>query len=302
MSRVRRRLVAIAAAWLGIVPGCSSSTGGDGEVPAASPGLELAGEDYPRARRSFSTRLIREGPASREYEPIRAPAGAIAVEYSSAGRTLKALASPPRSGSGRAPGLLFLHGGFALGAGHWEMTGPFREAGYVVMVPSLRGENGQGGSFSLFHDEVDDALAAADALAARADVDPKRLYVAGHSVGGTLTLLAALTSDRFRAAASFSGSPDQVQYTRNRPERTPFDLARPGELRIRSPVAFADRFRCPVRLYFGDEEYGVQSATRRTASLAHRPGLDVEAVEVAGGHDTVNAEGVASCLRFFRAH
>ena len=37
--------------------------------------------------------------------------------------------------------------------------------------------------------------------------DAKRLFLAGHSVGGTLTLLTALASNRFRAAASFDGFP-----------------------------------------------------------------------------------------------
>ncbi len=169
------------------------------------------------------------------------------------------------------------------------------------MVPTLRGENGQPGSFSFFFDEVDDVLAAADRLAGRPDVDPDRLFVAGHSVGGTLTLLAALASTRFRAAASFSGSPDQVEYTRGRPDRVPFDPADPTEFRLRSPVAFASHFRCPVRLYFGDEELWLQSSTRRTVGLARRAGLDVKDVEVEGGHDTANPAVIKACLAFFRS-
>ena len=81
------------------------------------------------------------------------------------------------------------------------------------MTP-LRGENGLPGSYSMFYDEVEDVLAAADALARLSYVDAGRLSVAGHSVGGTLTLLAALASNKFRAAASFSGSPDQVAWSR----------------------------------------------------------------------------------------
>jgi len=292
----------MAAACLMIAPGCSSTARDDGEIPAAAPGLELAAEDYPAARRRFSTRLIRQGPAALDSEPPRVPIDAVGIEYFSAGRPLKAFVTPARPGAKRGPALLFLHGGFSFGEGHWAMTRPFREAGYVVMVPTLRGENGQAGASSLFFDEVDDVLAAAGALADRPDVDPGRLYLAGHSVGGTLTLLAALTSARFRAAASFSGSPDQVEYTRGRLASVTFDPAIPGELRIRSPVAFANRFKCPVRLYFGDEEYWLQPATRRTASLAKKAGLDVEAIEVPGGHETANPEVIASCIAFFRAH
>ena len=297
-----RRAVAIAAILLSITPGCSPTTPDYGDLPPASPGLELGTEDYPAARRAFSTRLIREGPAAANRQPPRTPDGAVEVEYLSSGRSLKAYASPPRPGARRGPAVLFLHGGYSFGEGHWAMTRPFREAGYVVMVPTLRGENGQPGACSLFFDEVDDVLSAADVLAARPDVDPGRLHLAGHSVGGTSTLLAALTSKRFRAAASFSGSPDRFESTRNRPDQIPFDGEAPGELRLRSPVAFADRFKCPVRLYYGEEEYWLQSSTRRTTILARKAGLDVEAIEVPGGHESANPEVIARCIAFFRAH
>jgi dipeptidyl aminopeptidase/acylaminoacyl peptidase len=169
------------------------------------------------------------------------------------------------------------------------------------MVPTLRGENGQPGSFTLFHDEVDDVLAAFELLASRPDVDPNRLFVAGHSVGGTLALLAALSSGRIKGVASFSGSPDQVEYTRGRPDRVPFDPTRSDEFRIRSPVVFATFFRCPVRLYHGEEELWLQPSTRRTALLARNAGLNVDAVEVAGGHDSANPEVIRQCIAFFRS-
>ena len=76
------------------------------------------------------------------------------------------------------------------------------------MMPALRGENGLPGDFSGFYDETSDVLAAADVLRAQPGVDPERLYLAGHSVGGTLTLLAAMASPMFRAASAFSGSAD----------------------------------------------------------------------------------------------
>ena len=226
----------------------------------------------------------------------------MAVTYRSGPLTLAALASPVVRGARPGPAVLFLHGGFELGTGHWDLTRPFRAAGYVVLTPSLRGENGQPGGCSLFLDEVDDVLAAAEALAGRPDVDPARLYLAGHSVGGTLTLLAALASDRFRAAASFSAAPDVVEWSRGRPDRIPFSSDRPEEFRMRSSVAFADGFRCPARLYFGEDELWLQPATRRAALLAERAGLDVRAVELPGGHDSANPTSIAAAIGFFREH
>ena len=41
------------------------------------------------------------------------------------------------------------------------MAQPYRDAGYIVMIPILRGENGQPGFYTMFYDEVDDVLGAA---------------------------------------------------------------------------------------------------------------------------------------------
>ncbi|HCV72593.1 MAG TPA: aminopeptidase, partial [Agrobacterium sp.] len=62
------------------------------------------------------------------------------------------------------PAVLFLHGGNATGDGHWAMMKPYWEAGFVVLLPSFRGENGQNGNYSGFYDETADALAAATYL------------------------------------------------------------------------------------------------------------------------------------------
>jgi len=47
----------------------------------------------------------------------------------------------------------------------------------------------------MYHDEVDDVRAAAASLAKLPFVDPGRVFLAGHSAGGTLTMLAAKLGD-----------------------------------------------------------------------------------------------------------
>ena len=168
------------------------------------------------------------------------------------------------------------------------------------MAPILRGENGQPGVFSLFYDEVDDVLAAAEALAGLPDVDPSRLYVAGHSVGGTLALLAAMSSNRFRAAASFSGSPDQVSFVRFQEELVPFDDNDPREFQMRSPLAFPQSFKCPVRLYYGNQEILFRRVSQEMARQAKSFGLDVEAISVPGDHMTAVPEEIRQCIGFFK--
>ena len=108
----------------------------------------------------------------------------------------------------------------------------------------------------MFYNEVDDVLAAAESLAQQPGVDGNRLYVAGHSAGGTLALLSAMTSTRFHAAASFSGSPDQVRWAQQeQPEMVPFDPEDRREYQMRSPLAYPRSFKCPVRMYYGNEEF-----------------------------------------------
>jgi dipeptidyl aminopeptidase/acylaminoacyl peptidase len=202
----------------------------------------------------------------------------------------------------RRPAVLFLHGGFAFGADDWEQTLPFRRAGFVVLTPTLRGENGLPGAYSMFYNEVDDVLAAADTLAGLPYVDSSRLYVAGHSVGGTLTMLAVLTSNRFRAAASFSGSPDQVAWARGQSELVPFDPSDQQEFQMRSPLAFPRSFKCPTRLYYGSRELLFSSSSKKTAQLARAAGLDVEAVSVPGDHFTSVEPALQQAIAFFKQH
>jgi len=52
--------------------------------------------------------------------------------------------------------------------------------------------------------EVDDVLDATTYLEKQPYVDSHRIYLGGHSTGGTLALLAAECSDRFRTVFSFA--------------------------------------------------------------------------------------------------
>src|SRR5439155_25111145 len=147
------------------------------EPPPATPGLELQAESYAKARSAFRTKLVRKGPAPQRWGKVRIPPGVQEVEYRSGELRLKAWLSPPPKTAGKLPAVLYLHGGWAFDEGDWEQTKPFRDAGFVVMTAILRGENGLPGFFSMFYDEIEDVLAAADYLAKVPSVDPKRLYV-----------------------------------------------------------------------------------------------------------------------------
>lgn len=256
--------------------------------------------DYAQARQHFHTKLLREGPAPQDWQNEHPPDGVREVPYQSGNLRLRAWVSGQPADGKRRPAVLFLHGGFAFGGEDWVQTLPFRNAGFVVMTPTLRGENGLPGAYSMFYNEVEDVLAATEELAQLPYVDSNRIYIAGHSVGGTLTMLAAMTSKRFRAAASFSGSPDQSVWARMQPQGMPFNAADPREFQMRSPIAFPTSLKCPLRIYYGSQEPFFAADSQRIAHLAKAAGLDVEAQTVPGDHFTMVDPAIQLAVAFFR--
>jgi dipeptidyl aminopeptidase/acylaminoacyl peptidase len=285
--------LALIIGLMALSPGCQSH-------PDVSPGLGLQQEDYAQARSAFKTKLLRQGPSPQPGEPLQTPPNTVAIDYRSGDLTLKAFVTPDPGDGAKHPAVLFLHGGFAFGGDDAEMPQPYRDAAYIVMIPILRGENDQPGSYTMFYDEVNDVLAAADALAALPYVDSTRTFVAGHSAGGTLAMLAAMASNRFRAAASLSGSPDQKANALSQPVLAVFDQSDPREFQLRSPVAYATSFKSPVRMYFGDQEGWATLSTQRTAELAKQKGLDVEAIEVPGDHFSSVPVAIRKSIEFFK--
>jgi hypothetical protein len=269
-----------------------------------APLVKIHHEDYAQARQSFHTKLLRDGPSPQPFSAVAVPQGVSEVEYPAGKLQLKAWLSKPSDDSKQHPAVLFLHGGFAFGQGDWDTGQPYRDAGYVVMTPLLRGENGQPGAFSVFYNEIDDVLAAADYLANVPAVDSKRMFIAGPSAGGTLVLLAAMASDHFRAAASFSASPDQVlfcKYAKGAKTDVPIDINDLPELEMRSPLAFAESLKCPARLYYGSQEPQWKLTSQKLAELARGKGLDVEAIEVEGDHSSSVKPGILQSIKFFDA-
>src|SRR5213078_4101010 len=111
-----------------------------------------------------------------------------------------------------------------------QSASAYRKAGLVMMFPALRGGNDNPGAREGFLGEVDDVLAAEAFLRKQDYVDPRRIYLGGHSTGGTLVLLAAECSDRFRAVFSFGPVDDVAGYE---PQYLPFDTSNPREVELR---------------------------------------------------------------------
>ena len=273
--------------------------------PSFAPEVAIQTEEYVHARGHFHTRLLKAGPAPQQYDPLQLPSNVSEIEYQSGSLLLKAWVNRPAGSSkGKHPAVLFLHGGYAFAQSDWEMSQPYRDAGFIVMTPMLRGENGQPGAYSLFYDELDDVVAAAEYLHKQSYVDVDHFYVAGPSVGGTMTMLAAMAYSHFTAAASISGSPDQILLLRyafaNRKSDIPFDQSNPKEIELRSPLAYAGSFKCPIRIYYGSEEPHFSLTSHRTAEIATQHGVDAQAQQVEGDHDTVDLPAIKLSIEFFR--
>ena len=117
-----------------------------------------------------------------------------------------------------------------------------------MMFPTLRGGNDNPGFREGFYGEVDDVWAAFDFLVTQPFVDPRRIYLGGHSTGGTLVLLAAASSDRFRGVFAFG--PAGV-VTDHSPEYLPFDAKDPHEVDLRSPINFLNSIRPAAFVFEG---------------------------------------------------
>lgn len=293
----------VAAAATPVAPAPTAPPAAPTADSAATAPPQLSG-DYEHERRKFRTNLLNKGPAPDKFEALVAPPEADQIFYRSGyGGELELVAWVSRYERSRKPkpAILFLHGGNAIGQGHWLLMKPYIDAGYVVMIPSVRGENGQKGNFSGFYDEVDDVLAASDRLRHMPGVDPHRLFLAGHSIGGTLTMLTAMTTHRFRAAAPISGNPDAFAFFNRYPQDIRFDDKNPREFQMRSPVCYAHSFKCPMKVMHGSEE--VHFVTRvgvlsRRAREAH-VNMDVDVLP--GGHFSALPAEIERSLQFFKS-
>ena len=232
-----------------------------------------AARGFRERRAAHVTRLRRHGPAPGSWKPQVVPPDVTALRYPADGRTLQAwFAAPP--GLTRCPALLYFHGEFSFTAWDFAQVRPFLAAGFCVMTPSLRGENGNPGDFELLRGELDDAIAALRWLAARPEVDPDRIYTLGHSVGGGLSALLALPADLpIVCTASVGGIYTPATFSRWARDPDTADLVRfdpadrdERELRVLGPhLAELQR---PHRAYVGREDLAILGNAK---ALVDRP-------------------------------
>ncbi len=275
LSRIRFFILVLLSLGLCIHP---TSSAPDSRLPFP-PGTSLA-----EARKGFVTKLVRKEHGS--DAPDKPPADLFQlVQYHSPAGKLAAYLSVPPKDSAKHPAIIWITGGFGndIGDTAWAPAKPendqsasaFRKAGLVMMYPSLRGGNTNPGFRECCFGEVNDVLSAADFLARQDFVDRARIYLGGHSTGGTLVLLCAESSSRFRAVLSFGPVAGVASYGRT---NLPFDMTDKMELYLRSPILFLDSIQSPVLVIEGDSPPGNISALRTMAQVSANPKISFHPV------------------------
>jgi dipeptidyl aminopeptidase/acylaminoacyl peptidase len=281
---------------LTIGPACP--LGGDPTAPPIADQPPAEAVDLAAARQGFVTHLRVRGPAPQPYEDVAPPPGVREVAFASGDLQLKGWLSADAGDGRKRPAVVFLHGGWAFDESDWEAAAPFAEAGFVLFTPTLRGENGNPGHYESFLGEVDDVIAAGRFVASLPNVDARKVFVAGHSVGGVLTCLVAMLPSPYRAAAALDGYVDMATWAARSPQAyVPYDPDDPREVRVRDPMAFAASLRCPLRLYVGEDGRAVNAPL---AAAARRAGKDCVSVEVRGDHQAMVAPAVRRAVVWFR--
>ena len=247
--------IAFAPLMLALLSGCGNW--------AASPAQarRTPTESLTEARSGFDTNLVQKTSAGQQL-PEPPPDLFQTVQFESELGKLGAYLTPDPMDGKKHPAIIWITGGdcSTIDEGVWQDSPPsndqtarqYREAGIVMMYPTLRGGNKNPGVHEGFFGEIDDVISAAEFLSKQDYVDPERIYLGGHSSGGTMVLLAAECSAKFRAVFSFG----PVNDLRKVPESfktlfMPFDTSDSRELVLRTPGLWLHSIKQPVFVFAG---------------------------------------------------
>jgi len=227
---------------------------GCGQAPDLSDGGK---KTLAEGRQGFATKLIRQQ-KTRAMAPMPPPMLFRLTFYPSPIGGMSAYVSMPPRDAQKHPAIIWVFGGFdnSINETAWERAprendqsaSAFREAGILMMYPSLRGGNMNPGFTEGLYGEVDDILAAAAFLKHQPGVDPERIYLGGHSTGGTLALLVAEHTNLFRAVFAFGPVSNVRGYG---PDNLPIDISNQTELDLRAPVKWLNAIHTPTYVFEG---------------------------------------------------
>lgn len=216
-------------------------------------------QSFAEAHDAFQTTLAKE--ESDDDEIPAPPEGSFdLIKYPSKVGDLAAYVSCDPGDGQKHPLIIWVVGGWGNGIDdfpwcypEWDndQTGSaFWQAGVLMMYPSFRGGCGNPGNYETLFGEVDDIASAYEYAASLPYVDPDRIYLGGHSTGGTRALLASEYTDKFRAVFAF-GAVDKIEYHNN--SQFTFDTDNKEEYKMRSPIYWLDSVKSPTFLIEGSD-------------------------------------------------
>ncbi len=264
------------------------------------PGKEQDIMRFKNDRDDFKTNLLVKGPSPQSYDEETPPEGVTEVTYQSGEYALKAWLSDDPSDGKRHPAVVYVHGGFAFGLSDWEDVKAYLSAGFVLMTPMLRGENDNPGYFEGFYGEVDDVIAAGEFLKQQSYVDADRIYLSGHSSGGTISMLCSMLPSPYKAVATFGASPDQKEFWEAWADIAPFDVEDESETDIRSPLKYIDSIQKPLFVYVAREDVGYHILSEQLVETAAEYGKDCEFISMKGDHWSALQPSIAESIMKFQ--
>lgn len=251
--------------------------------------MQAPAENYLEMWRTFKTNLLVTGPAPDSEDTLTAYGSQIEViKYPSDGRMLQAfLRKGAATNANPKPAIVMLHGGNSAYSSLIKSCKAFTDAGFVVLVPAFRGENGNPGTFEMALGEVEDAKAAVKWLSQQGYVNNSHIYVFGHSYGGCIALALSLHTDTpIRLGGSCSGVFDIKTFEylseRNKKE-VPFDYSNEAECVMRCPVYFLNQMQRSHYLYMGTED-GFEENSKFINSMYPSKNTKLIIKEVKGDH------------------
>lgn len=224
-------------------------------VQGASP---LDKEKLANLKKTHVTKLIK---TEKIGEAVAVPTAPLEiVQYRSPIGEMPAYVSVPFDKTKKYPAIVWLVGGFSnsIGDTSWtnfpktndQSASVFWKSGVVTLYPSLRGGNQNPGNLESLYGEVDDVIAAAEMLRKLPYVDPNRIYLGGHSTGGTLALLVAESTDIFRAVIAFGPVCDTGKYGQ---DSVTFEVNDKTERVLRAPIFWLHNINTPTYIIEGEK-------------------------------------------------
>ncbi|MCE0557146.1 prolyl oligopeptidase family serine peptidase [Motilimonas sp. E26] len=168
------------------------------------------------------------------------------------------LSQPKLATNEKRPAIIWLTGGFPtsspgdylwteIDVDNEQSARVYRDYGIVMMFPTLRGGvKGNPGVVEQFYGEVNDVISAGKYLRSLDYIDPERVYLGGHSTGGTLALLVAEATDIFAGVISLG--PTANHYGKKRANFVWNDK----EIYLRSPNNFLSYITKPTYIIEGE--------------------------------------------------